>query len=78
MQALRKTYGEIEALRELTFTVEKGTMYGLIGPDGAGKSTFMRIAACLLFQSGGRVEVKTEGAESRLVYPRPASSGGEN
>lgn len=57
MQALRKTYGEIDALRNLTFTVEKGTMYGLIGPDGAGKSTFMRIAACLLFQSGGRVEI---------------------
>ena len=57
VQALRKTYGEIEALRDLTFTVEKGTMYGLIGPDGAGKSTFMRIAACLLFQSGGRVEI---------------------
>ena len=57
VRALRKTYGGIEALKNLSFTVEKGTMYGLIGPDGAGKSTFMRIAACLLFQSGGSVEI---------------------
>src|SRR5512135_831350 len=55
---LQKSFGEIQALRELTFAVEKGTMYGLIGPDGAGKSTFMRIAACLLFQSGGKVEIE--------------------
>jgi ABC-2 type transport system ATP-binding protein len=57
VRSLKKTYGEIEALKNLSFSVEKGTMYGLIGPDGAGKSTFMRIAACILFQSGGTVEI---------------------
>jgi ABC-2 type transport system ATP-binding protein len=55
---LAKRFGDIEALRGLTFAVREGTMYGLIGPDGAGKSTFMRIAACLLFQSSGTVKVR--------------------
>ena len=54
---LCKRYGDIEALRGLTFSAEKGSMYGLIGPDGAGKSTFMRIAACLLFQGAGTVSI---------------------
>ncbi|MHB9028283.1 MAG: ABC transporter ATP-binding protein [Candidatus Latescibacterota bacterium] len=53
---LRKRFGEIEALKGLSFEAEAGSMYGLIGPDGAGKSTFMRIAACLLFQDSGAVE----------------------
>jgi ABC-2 type transport system ATP-binding protein len=57
-ERLEKRYGDIHALKGLNFAAEEGTMYGLIGPDGAGKSTFMRIAACLLFQSSGRVMVK--------------------
>jgi ABC-2 type transport system ATP-binding protein len=54
---LRKRYGDIEALRGLSFELEAGRMYGLIGPDGAGKSTFMRIAACLLFPDSGTLEI---------------------
>ncbi len=57
VHSLCKTYGDIRALKGLTFTVEKSSMYGLIGPDGAGKTTFMRIASCLLFQSSGSVVI---------------------
>lgn len=63
---IRKRFGDIEALRGLTFAVEHGSMYGLIGPDGAGKTTFMRIAACLLFQSGGTVSI---GGFDTLRHP---------
>ena len=42
-----RRYPGIEALKGLTFEVAGGTMYGLIGPDGAGKTTFMRTACCL-------------------------------
>jgi ABC-2 type transport system ATP-binding protein len=58
VENLAKRYGDIEALGGLGFRVDEGTMYGLVGPDGAGKSTFMRIAACLLFQSSGSVAVR--------------------
>jgi len=52
---LVKYYGNITALKNLTFNVDKASMYGLIGPDGSGKTTFMRIASCLLMQSSGSV-----------------------
>ena len=55
--SLSKIYGDIHALRGLTLNVEESSMYGLIGPDGAGKTTFMRISTCLLLQTSGTVTV---------------------
>ncbi|MCE5250163.1 ABC transporter ATP-binding protein [bacterium] len=57
VESLVKTYGTITALQNLSFAVQEASMYGIIGPDGAGKTTFMRIASCLLFQSSGTVTV---------------------
>ena len=36
---ISKSYGKVQALQDVTFSVEKGEVFGLIGPDGAGKST---------------------------------------
>jgi len=58
VNTLSKSFGAITALRNLSFSVTDATMYGLIGPDGAGKSTFMRIATCLLLQNSGTVTIK--------------------
>ncbi len=52
-----KSYGAVEALRDVTFDVHRGELFGLVGPDGAGKTTFLRVLACLLKPSGGVVEV---------------------
>jgi len=57
VESLSKSYRDIHALRGLTFNVDKASMYGFIGPDGAGKTTFMRIASCLLLQSSGSVTI---------------------
>ncbi len=57
VEGLRKKFGSILALEGLSFQAEAGSMYGLIGPDGSGKTTFMRIAACLLIQDSGTVMV---------------------
>jgi ABC-2 type transport system ATP-binding protein len=54
---LSKTFGPVEAVRDLSLAVEAGTIAGLIGPDGAGKSTLLRLLIGLLRPSGGRVEV---------------------
>ena len=43
-----KSYGTVEALKEVSFVVERGEIFGLIGPDGAGKSTLFRILTTLL------------------------------
>ncbi len=43
-----KQYGKVEALSHVSFSVDKGEIFGLIGPDGAGKTTLFRILATLL------------------------------
>ena len=54
---LTKYYGRRLAVEDLSFTVEDGQIYGLLGPKGAGKSTVMNILAGCLAASGGRVVV---------------------
>jgi len=48
-------YGRVTALDDLSFTVDKGELFGFIGPDGAGKTTLFRIAATLIIPAGGRM-----------------------
>lgn len=57
VDGLRKSYGRVEALDGVTFGVGEGEMYGIIGPDGAGKTTLFRILATLLLPDGGTAMV---------------------
>ena len=50
-------YGSIRALDDLSLTIERGEMFGLIGPDGAGKTTAIRLACGLLRPTGGTLSV---------------------
>ncbi len=75
VDSLAKAYGGISALENLSFTVEEDELYGLIGPDGAGKTTFMRIAACLLSQDSGALTISgfdtvsnARAVKSRIGY----------
>jgi ABC-2 type transport system ATP-binding protein len=54
---LRKKYGENEALKGVSFDVEKGEVVGFLGPNGAGKTTTMKILTCSMAASGGEVQV---------------------
>ena len=54
---VRKRYGAVEAVRDLSFTVARGEMFGLIGPDGAGKTTTIRMLCGLLHADAGEVRV---------------------
>ncbi len=47
----------VEALKKITFDVQKGELYGLIGPDGAGKTTLFRILTTLLLPDSGTAMV---------------------
>ena len=48
-----KSYGKVKALDDVSFSVEKGEVFGLIGPDGAGKTTLYRILCTLLKPDSG-------------------------
>jgi len=50
---INKSYGPVQAVCDISFEVKKGELFGLIGPDGAGKTTLMRILMTLLFQDQG-------------------------
>jgi ABC-2 type transport system ATP-binding protein len=50
---LTRTFGTLTAVRRLNLTVEKGEIFGLVGPDGAGKTTIMRMFSGILPPTGG-------------------------
>ena len=56
-QKVVKRYGKVDALRGVTFSVAKGEMFGLIGPDGAGKTTAIRAICGLLHVDEGSIRV---------------------
>ena len=53
----RRTYNEVAAVREVSFTIGPGEVVGFIGPNGAGKTTTLKILSGLLFPSAGEVRV---------------------
>ncbi len=57
VQELTKKYGELVAVRDLTFKVEPGRIWGLLGPNAAGKTTTMRILTGYLPATAGRATV---------------------
>ena len=54
---IAKSYGKVQALDEVSFTVGKGEVFGLIGPDGAGKTSMFRILCSLLLPDKGTATV---------------------
>ncbi len=57
LKAVRKAYDRVVALSDLSMSIEEGEMFGLIGPDGAGKTTAIRLMCGLLKPDGGTVRV---------------------
>ena len=48
VKGVSKSYGEVQALKDVCFEVKPGEIFGLIGPDGAGKTTLFRILTTLV------------------------------
>ncbi|MEM1323722.1 MAG: ABC transporter ATP-binding protein [Bacteroidota bacterium] len=58
VENIHKSYGKTTALDAINFKVEEGELFGLIGPDGAGKSTLFQILTTLLIPDQGRALVR--------------------
>ena len=54
---ISKQYGRIQALQDVSFSVKKGEIFGVIGPDGAGKTSLYRILCTLLLPDEGSATV---------------------
>ncbi|MCY4404525.1 MAG: ATP-binding cassette domain-containing protein [Candidatus Poribacteria bacterium] len=69
---LSKNYGPFQALKEISFSVDKGQIVGFLGPNGAGKTTTMRILTCFMPASKGKATVAGYDVfkESREVRKR--------
>ena len=73
VEGLKKSYGDVHAVRGVDFHVRAGEVFGLLGPNGAGKTTTVEILEGLRKRSGGRVavldldpEVQTHAVKDRV------------
>ena len=75
LAGLGKSFGPVRAVHDLSFEVHAGEIFGLVGPDGAGKTTTMRMLAGVMLPDSGRATVSgcdiardPEGAKHHLSY----------
>lgn len=57
VEGVFKNYGEVEALQDISLDIHSGELFGLIGPDGAGKTSLFRILTTLLLADKGKATV---------------------
>lgn len=85
IRGLRKKFGAVEAVRDVTFSAADGTVVGLLGPNGAGKTTTLRMLSGLMRPNAGTIRVDNADVvadpigvqthmgllpDSRGLYPR--------
>ena len=66
-QNLVKCFGDFTALSSLTTSIPRGSVYGLVGSNGSGKSTFLRLCAGVYMPDGGSIAV-----DGQKVYENTA------
>ncbi len=54
---ISRDYGKVKAVQDVSFDVDSGEVFGLIGPDGAGKTSLFRMMATLLLPDKGTITV---------------------
>lgn len=68
VRSLRKEYGTVEAVRDIDLTVNEGEIYGLIGPDGAGKTSVFQILGGVMEATSGEVKIFGTGARDARAF----------
>jgi len=71
-KGLSKSYGRVQAVKDLDLTVESGEIFGFLGPNGAGKTTTIKLAVGLLAPDRGQVLVEGRGP----AQARPGAAPG--
>lgn len=63
---ISKRFGDVTAVDSLSFEVQKGEIFGIVGPDGAGKSTLLRMMSGILRPASGAVEINGADIQKNL------------
>ncbi len=63
---LKKSYGDIKAVNDISFQVKKGSLFAFLGPNGAGKSTTIKIITTLLSHEGGTYTIDGQSDEKYI------------
>jgi sodium transport system ATP-binding protein len=69
---LRKHFGSVTAVQDVSFTAENGTVTGLLGPNGAGKTTTLRMIYGLVKPDSGTIQVDTHNAVADPIAAQAA------
>ena len=75
IKSLNKSFGELRAVKDLNISINPGEIYGLVGPDGAGKTTTLRLMVGALTSDSGSISISgfnlhknTEQVRSKIGY----------
>jgi ABC-2 type transport system ATP-binding protein len=74
VQGLEKSYGDLRVLRGVDFDVARGSIFALLGSNGAGKTTVVKILSTLLKPDGGSAHVDGHDVAARAHQVREAIS----
>ena len=69
-QDVSKHFDDVEAVKNVSVTIKKGEVFGLIGTNGAGKSTFLRMVSGVLKPDHGTIRI-----DEKEVYENPVTKG---
>ena len=69
-RSLTKKYGDVTALKDVDITIKRGDIYGLIGDNGAGKTTFLKLLTGQIFPTGGEIRLFGAYTEKELEKNR--------
>jgi ABC-2 type transport system ATP-binding protein len=72
VQNLKKRFGEIQAVNDVSFAIQAGEIFSLLGPNGAGKTTTISMISQLLKPDGGEIQVMGHPLRSEAMQARAA------
>lgn len=67
MKKLRKNFGEVRAVKDISLKIKKGELFGLLGPNGAGKTTLLKILTAQLRPDSGTAKVMGIDVENEPI-----------
>jgi ABC-2 type transport system ATP-binding protein len=68
VRQLTKSYGSVLAVNQVSFSIETEKIYGLLGRNGAGKTTIMQIITAQLFATSGGLELVPVSLQQLIVH----------